>query len=164
MTVGKKLLICFSGTLVIGLALGVLGCASLFSVGRMQDELVQVDILQLNLSHRVNLGAEQLRSFQRGFLLYALDKDSAAMDRNRQAFLQAKAELEKAFHDLQPLMDSDREVRSYRRAHEAFQQWPPVFDEIVRLCNSGDVPAGQRLAEEKGVPLADIMDSAGDQL
>jgi methyl-accepting chemotaxis protein/methyl-accepting chemotaxis protein-1 (serine sensor receptor) len=39
-----------------------------------------------------------------------------------------------------------------------------VFDEIVRLCNSGDVPGGDKIEDERGTQLADALDKAADRL
>ncbi|MFN7992821.1 MAG: methyl-accepting chemotaxis protein [Bryobacteraceae bacterium] len=164
MTIGRKLSICFGVTLTIGLALSILGRNSIRTLGAMQDSLVEEDIKQLNLAHEISLGAEQLRSAQRGFVLDSYAKKASGLEENKQAFQKVRAEIEKKIVDLRGLVDSDRERQAADSAQAALREWPSVFDEIVRRCSSGDVPGGDKIEDERGTQLADALDKAGNDL
>jgi methyl-accepting chemotaxis protein len=164
MTIGKKLFLCFGAILVTGFALGFLGWSSQVTLGRMQDELVQADIKQLNLVQQINVGAEQLRSAQRGFVLYSYAKKASGQEENRLAFQKKRTELEKEMADLRGLVDSDREKQAFERAQSSLLEWASVFDQIVQHCNSGDVEGGDKIQVGKGSELADVLDKASDEL
>jgi len=142
MTIGKKLFLCFGVTLVIGLVSGFLGWRSVATLGKMQDALVEVDVKQLNLAHGINLGAEQLRSLQRAFVLDFYARNVSGMAENDRSFQRVRAEVEKKVVDIRGLLDSAREKEAVDRAQAVLREWSAVFEEIVRHYSSGDVHGG----------------------
>ena len=164
MTIGKKLFICYGVTLTIGLTLSMLGRNSVTSLGGMQDTLVEVDIKQLNLAHDISLGAERLRSAQRGLILDSYAKKASGLQENKRAFQETREAVEKKLLDLRGLLDTEEEKQAADRAQTVLREWPPVFDEMARLCNSGDVAGGDKIEDEKGTQLADALDKAAMQL
>jgi methyl-accepting chemotaxis protein len=163
-TISKKLYAGIGALVVLTMGLAVEAYMGISAVAEIVDNLADVQAKKLVLGGRINAWAEQMTSEQRGSFLAVMNRDRAALETAKEEFHHAEDSIEKALDEMKPLMQTEtgKELLETIRGRSA--AWVPLYEEITRLLEEGQIEAAVKIRTEKAIPIAKELDALGDKL
>src|SRR5690348_10836930 len=149
MTIGKKLMLGFSTSLLITLAFGVL---MLNEVGKLRDNMettVTKTVHKLNLANDLESHVGRMRTDVRGFLLATTMRDQVQLAKDQKEFQAKTAAFRKTMTELRSLLVREDAKQAANRADAALNEWLPLVDQMLELCQQGKVQEANALRSGK---------------
>ena len=132
MTIGKKLVMCWSAMLALVL---LLGYSSVHSVNNLNDALhtqISTTGKKTELASLIPLHVYQMRFAQRGIIMYSQLKDSANVKENETAFRVGYASIGNVLAKLRPLLVKPAGRQAVNDLQTELGAWMPLFDQLAK--------------------------------
>jgi len=164
MTIGKKLMLGFSASLLITLVFGGL---MLNVVGNLRGDMertVTVSAHKVDLANDLDAAVARMRTNVRGLLLATSMKDAAQLAKDQKEFQSQAAAFRKTHAELRTLVTSERGKAALSRLEAAMNDWMPVVDQMVELCKQGKLPEANALRNGKQQEVVSQLKAGSDDL
>jgi len=164
MTIGKKLIIGFSASLLVTLIFGGL---MLNVVGNLRGDMqrtVTVSARKVDLANDLEAATARMRTNVRGMLLASAMKDAAQSAKDQKEFQSQAAAFRKTHAELRTLVTSERGKAALNRLEAAIGEWMPLVDQMMELCKQGKLQEANALRAGKQQEVVSQLKSAGDDL
>ena len=162
-TIGRRLLGCFAGLLGAAAALGYFGFATVRSMDRRIDALVNNSARKVELVNQLNTAESDLLAAQRGLMIYAFARNPEWMERYRAQFIEKAAEIRKDLDEVQPLLVTEEARRYHADLLAQLEAWERVFPGILSLAKDGRTEEMMTAATEKTLPVHEKFTAAAEQ-
>jgi methyl-accepting chemotaxis protein/methyl-accepting chemotaxis protein-1 (serine sensor receptor) len=165
MTIRSKLLFAFGGMFTIVLGMGYSSRHSISALSADLDEAVHSEAAKLDLTGRVLRAATDIDAALRSVALTAAAGDRAGLEKSKEQYRAAVADVERGLAEIDPLLQTDVERSIVRDFRTALTAWQDGARELLQT-RAGEV-APQSLAvlvEQRLIPLMTRVDDAAVKL
>jgi len=164
MTIGKKLMMCFGGVLVLVMGLAYSSLSSVGALGKALDQAVNKTAKKTEMIGQVQTAVSDMRAGQRGLILFSMLKDPAKTKMASDTFRAASAKIEKLLADIRPMLMTDEGRQSVNTIQTQLGTWLPLYQEISRDCAAQRFDASMTGAMDRTVTMAGEMQTASVRL
>src|SRR5439155_18348509 len=105
-----------------------------------------------------------LRTGQRGMVLFSILKDPVRSEAGNQQFLTGVAGVEKLMAELRPMQLTDRAKQALDRVQSGLATWQPVYQEIRGYCANQQLGEALKSALDRGAKIAEEMNKAAEEI
>lgn len=163
MTIGKKLMLCFGGLLVLVFGLAY---SSLSAVDTLSDALgtaLNQTTKKTELAGQIETSGAYLRNAQRGVILYSILNEPEMVEKNKLLFASHSERIVKLTSEIKPLLTSGSGGDSVEAIQTQINAWQPLYQDVVMMS------ATARFTEinatlDKTVVIADQLQAACERL
>jgi len=162
-TIGKKLLACF--TTMLGLSI-VLSYSAMHGIGTVRDLLrsaIGRDAKSLDIISQIKNSSTKMRFAQRGVVLYSMSGDLERAEKNRKDFQAIRKQVVDNIQNLRPLLVDARSQTAGREMESILVKYDDSFNTVSKLAGARQFDAaisGLKAAATLGTE----MDQRTDQL
>jgi methyl-accepting chemotaxis protein len=153
MTIGKKLILCFSVVLLITLVLAITSLNAINKLSGSLDTAVNRTVKKIGLINAISSARSDMLAGQRGVVMFTFGKSPEGAGKAKQLFESSAGKWANALSQLQPLLVTEEAKRSANQLEDALASWRSAFSQIEQLTASGNADAALKIAVEKGVPI-----------
>lgn len=164
MTIGKKLMLAFGAMLAFMLILAYSDLSSISSLGNLLEAEIGKTAKQAEIANALTVYAYQMRSTQRGVVLYSLLKDQSGVEQNQDAFRAGSERLEKAISDLRPILRKPAARGAVDAIQTDFDAWMPLYQQIQQFSANQRFDADFSRVVAKTAALNNDIESEADKL
>ena len=164
MTVGRKLTFSFGALIAL---LAAFAMYSRWAVGRMDDiqnDMADHQIKKIHLVGVLNNLASQLGSSQRDYMIGILTNNAEEVRRSTEDLRSVRVNFEKTLTDVKPMLQTERGRNLAVALDEDLRQFVLIDQEVVRLCERGQMQEAGRIRVEQSEPVLDRLDKETDDL
>ena len=153
MTIGRKLVLCFAGLIVLMAALSVTSLTTIGAIKDGFDTAVEKTARKIIIADGIRTAASDMLAWQRGILVYTYEKDVASVERARQQFRVNAEIVSKSLEEIRPLLVDDEGRRLTDEIKSGHTAWVAGVGEMERLCAAGDPSAAGKYGADKVIPI-----------
>ena len=164
MTIGKKLTLGFSASLLITLIFGGLMLNVVASLRDNMEHTVTVTARKVDLAAQMDAAVARMRTNVRGVALAAALKDPAGMAKDQKEFQAKSAEFRKTLAEMRPLLLLERGKQAANRLEASMNEWTPLMDQMVELCKQGKLEEANALRIGKQLEIVNQITAATEEL
>lgn len=165
LTIGAKFRATSMAMFALTLVLGVTSVLSLHEVNAIMEKTSQSTVRKSELSGQADGLVSQMFSAQRGIVLASFMKERDRAEEQKRVFDQKLIKLQAVIAEAEPLLATAEGKRLVGVIRSDAEKWVPLYQEVVRLCESGNPAQAQALSFEKILPLYnELGDAAGQWL
>jgi methyl-accepting chemotaxis protein len=164
LTVGQKLTTGFAAMMLVVLALAF---SSLYSTGSVASELAASTgtPVKLFLAGSMKAAANNLRSNQRGAIMYSLENDKEHAEATREDYLKNQQEMAAMIAGVKPLLTTEKSKTLIKNLESYVGEYNSYFQQLSALCSAGKAKGAFLLYRDKVSPIGAAMEkSAGDMM
>jgi methyl-accepting chemotaxis protein len=147
-TVGKKLLSAFSITFVLILSLLALYVLQTRQSNQRLNQVLHSFNQKLEIANSIELATTDMQGAQRGLMLAYEAKDAGAAPQYIQLYQDSSKKIEDDLAEFEPLVATDAERSSLNSVRESLNTWKPRFQELINICQSGDIAKAYALRSQ----------------
>jgi methyl-accepting chemotaxis protein len=160
MTIGKKLMLAFGAMLMLTLGLAYSSLSSVSSLGKELDLGANVTGKKLDLAGQLRARIGDMRAAQRGVVIYAMMKDSALTQENKDHFHNYASDTEKLANEIQPLLTTEKGKQDVEQVRSSLASWLLASQQVERLCAEQRFDGSLRAALDAAMAQANQMRTA----
>jgi methyl-accepting chemotaxis protein/methyl-accepting chemotaxis protein-1 (serine sensor receptor) len=134
MTIGRKLSLCFGALLVLAIGQSYGSLSSINSLNKDLQTEVSKTSKKLELAGAMATQANEMRTAQRGAVMYSLTNDTAQVEKNKAAFEEGRRQLQKSLDAIRPLIDHPSARQAVDTVQTEFANWLPMYQDILQSC------------------------------
>ena len=165
MTIGRKLILCFAGLMVVMLGLTYTSLTTIARLVADLDEVAQSEARKLDLTGQLLRDVTDMDASQRSIALAASLQSQAASERHKEGFNLASAKADADLAQIAPLLQSDSDRQHAEAARAALAAWRTGYQEFLRVCaGTKDPQVIAAFVDERLIPLMDREDEASAAL
>lgn len=161
MTIGKKLTLAFGAVLALLLGLAYSDLSSVTSLGDLLSTEITQTSKKVQLAGDLSTYTYQMRTGQRGLVMYTMLKDSASVDQSKAMFEDGKQGLQRTIAELRPMLVVPVARQALDSIDSEFKSWLPAYEQVLRACATRKfTPEFERLLSEVGTANQRMVDAA----
>jgi methyl-accepting chemotaxis protein/methyl-accepting chemotaxis protein-1 (serine sensor receptor) len=160
LTVGKKIFGVFGAMSALIVTLVCIYVLSYRESARLLNTVLHVYIRKQTIGAEVELATTEMQGAQRGVTLAYAMKDPAAAAQYVKLFADSMSTIDTLLAESRPLLTTDTERSSVDEIVENRRAWGPRFDDLKRLCESGDIAAAYELRNSNKILSAKMHTAA----
>ncbi len=164
MTIGKKLMLALGALVALTLGLAYSSLSSVRSLGKELDLTANVIGKKLDLTGQLLASIGEMRAAQRGVVVYAMMKNSALTQENKDHFRKYAAGTEKLANEIQGLLTTETGKRAVEQIQSSVASWLLASQEIERLCAAEQFDSSLKAALDAAMAQANQMRTAVNDL
>ena len=164
MTIGKKLMMCFGGVLVLVMGLAYSSLSSVGALGTALDQAVNKTAKKTEMIGQVQTAVSEMRAGQRGLILFSMLRDPAKVKMATDAFGSASTRIQKLLAEIRPMLVTDEGKQAVNTIQAQLDTWLPLYQQIVQACAAQRFDASMTGAMDRTVTMAGEMQSASARL
>ncbi len=162
LTIGTKFRAGFLALFAATLLLGITAMLAIRSMNQSFDGAVRKAALKLELGGRIDTLQADLFSIQRGIVLATFLRDRERAASQKREFAETAAKLKTILDETAPLVSVPEGKRLFPIMSADLEKWLAGYQELLRLCESGNAAKAQEYSFEKIAPIQhELADSAG---
>ena len=150
-TVSKRVLGAFAVTFGLIVVLLTLYVYQTEQSNKQLTEIVQVYNKKLLIGNSIELATTEMQGAQRGLMLSYEAKDTASAPQYVSIYKQSGEKIDTLLAALEPLATTETERTALDTVRTSRERWKPRFDELVRICDSGDIAKAYALRSQNKV-------------
>lgn len=150
-TVGRRVLTAFAATFGLVLLLLALYMYQMRQSNEQLNKIVAVYNKKLSIGTSIELATTEMQGAQRGLMLSYEAKDSASAPQYVNTYAESGKKIDSLLSALNSLASSDTERSAIDTVRANRESWSPRFAELVRICESGDIPKAYALRSQNKV-------------
>ena len=160
MTAGKKLFGVFGAMFFLSLALVATYVFSYRDSNRTLENVLQLYNRKLNIGSQVELFTTEMQGSQRGLMLSYAMQDPGASVQYTKLYADSGQKIDALMDELRPLLASDAERHAFDKIRQNRDEWSPRFEQLVKLCETGDIAGAYKLRNSNKVISASMHEAA----
>ena len=164
MTIGKKLMMCFGGVLVLVMGLAYSSLSSVGALGTALDQAVNKTAKKTEMIGQVQTAVSDMRAGQRGVILFSMLRDPAKVKMASDTFRAASTRVEKLLADIRPMLMTQEGRQAVNNIQTQLGTWLPLYQEITQACAAQRFDASMTGPMERTVAMAGEMQTASVRL
>jgi methyl-accepting chemotaxis protein/methyl-accepting chemotaxis protein-1 (serine sensor receptor) len=164
LTIGKRLFFTLGGLVVLLLLMGVLWSLSVSQLGTALERTVQFTGKKVDMAHQISVAVAGMVGAQRSVLLAHLTKDSVELRSFEEQFDTSSQIVQRAISELAPNLETERGKRAVADMRQNLSAWVGSYNEMKRLCDSGQFEEANRVRIEKSRAPAMVVLAASQSL
>jgi len=164
MTIGKKLTVTASAML---LAAVILGVSSLYSIGRLGDELNTADTKigkKIFLLGEIKSNLYRMRACQRGVMLFAMHNLPEKVQANKEEFESRATQVEQLLHDLKALLVVEEGRRLESAMEVDLPNFKTYFEQVAAAATAGKAKEALSIYTDRSVKSLDALEKSAERL
>jgi methyl-accepting chemotaxis protein/methyl-accepting chemotaxis protein-1 (serine sensor receptor) len=149
LTIGRKLGLAFGAT---GLVSAILICFSIFGARTTgQDtQVLAMSSKKLQLQGELKAEVANLRTSQRGVIMYTSAHLADKVEQNKAAFQTSLDRIHELLGNIRPLVDTPQGIQDLEAIGPALEQYAAAFIKIANQCQQGDTAGALETAAQVG--------------
>jgi methyl-accepting chemotaxis protein/methyl-accepting chemotaxis protein-1 (serine sensor receptor) len=136
-TIGKKLMLCFSGAFLLLVGLAYSSWLSNGTMGDALDTALNKTAKKSQLAGQIEASAAYLKASQQSVILYSLLKQPEMAERSKELFATHTARIKKAAAEMKPLLVSASGRQLVTAIESKVNEWQPLWQRILELTAAG---------------------------
>jgi len=162
LTLGRKLGAIFGATALVSAALVYIAIAGAGAMGRHVATL-EASSRKLQLEGELKAALANLRTAQRGVILYSSAHMPDKVEQNKEVFQSSIGKIRDAMNGIRPLLVVPRALQDLDAIGPALERYTSVLNQIVDQCQNGDT-AGALVSASQAGPYGDEMQARAADL
>ncbi len=160
MTIGKKLMVGFSGLLAVAVALGSSYLYSVGSLGTALNTATDLTAKKTFLAGEIQAQLFRLRSCQRGVMLFMVEKLPEKARSNKDEFETHAADLEHLLAEIKPLLNLEQARKDMATLEVEFPNFKGYFEQVAAAAQAGDADGALKVYTEHSSKSLDALEAA----
>ena len=134
------------------------------TLGDALDKLTRNTGQSILISGELKAAANNLRSNQRGTMMYALEKDPSHSDATRMDYENGTREMATDIAELKLLLVTAQAKAELQTLEDAVDEYNAYFQQILQLCAAGKTDEAFQMYSDKASPVGTAMETAASNL
>ena len=165
MTIGKKLVFCFTAMFIAMFGLGTSSWYSMGKLGRMLDTAANATAKKLELCGHLGKTLSDMGSLERGAALRVSISDQGGVEQNKQAFAAKMAEADNDLKELRPLLVTEAGRQAAETAQASLAAWQGAHQELFGVGHtSKDMKNLETFILDKIIPVQTASQQAVEKV
>src|ERR1700683_2814207 len=153
LTMGARFRLCFAAIFVLMLILGGTSIYAIRSMNQQFETAVSKTVRKLQLGGQIDTIKSDMYVAQRGMVLATFMRDQDRAAAQKREFEAHAAKLKATLDETAPLVSVPEGKRLFPILEADLAAWLEQYQEVVRLCESGNPTKAQQLSFDKIAPV-----------
>ena len=163
-TIGKKLILAFTASLVLTLGISYSSLLAINKLGSALDVSINKASRKLDLIWNMRASVTEMRFAARGILLSASLKDNEDLEKSRRTFKKKTADLRDYLSEVRPMLVTGRDRGAADKLEANLNSWIPLAEKMDKLSISGQLAEADGLRKTDQRRIGNAMDAAAADL